>query len=673
MDFDHSFNIGNLPMANMFRLKRDSIALRVMLCSILCTPVNSQISYAQSSDLPSILEPRQPFEDTLPAPNSNPERTIVDGLNSTPPPALPTAEATSEPTAEAKANERSAQAPSEAQTARLEKTDYEYEVLNSGALHEAFATAPYAVQGEINANLIAEPPPAPINEHRPELEISGNNIQWIQGYWDFDRDLQKYVWISGLYREVPPDRQWVPGFWNESAGGYLWTSGFWGPASSAANDLVYLPQPPRSVDNGPSSPPPSPNSFWIPGEWVYVNGEYQWHAGFWTRQQENWVWQPACYIHSPRGYVYVSGYWDYEPSIRGDLYAPIAFQSPVYTQPNYYFLPRYRLARTASLLLHVFVRPGYPRYFYGNFYGPQYASIGYVPWYHASYNSAAHSPWLGYYSWKYAKQGIAFSDSMVRYESHFRSSPPARQAISLVGLSTSNINIGLQGSAVPRSFDSLVKSSIGNDYPRLTDRLPRDSSASATNGTGLAGSAVPQLSDRFTPASPDTRESAAQQLLRGGNLSSSGSPLSNRLPDNMVGQNSNNSRRSNSAFANPLTNSLTPLNAPGNSLGREPSESSRGLSSRMRSMMPAIPNFSAPSVGPTSSQGRSLPFNLPSLGSSSQGRGFGGAGSGPSSLGSGLGAGGSGSGGLGIGGGGNGGNNGVGGSGFGSRLGGRRR
>ena len=184
---------------------------------------------------------------------------------------------------------------------------------------------------------------------------------------------------------------------------------------TAAN---YLPVPPRSIDNGPSTPPPSEDHFWVPGNWEYVDGDYRWRSGYWSVSQGDWVWQPACYVYTPQGYLSVDGYWDYLPPDRGQLYAPVTFYNPVYLQPNYVYRPRYPLANAASLLLSLFIRPGYPHYYYGNFYGSSYASLGYRPWYDVGFGFGYVTPWFNNYDRLYRRSGIDFVGSMRRYENH---------------------------------------------------------------------------------------------------------------------------------------------------------------------------------------------------------------------------------------------------------------
>ena len=118
---------------------------------------------------------------------------------------------------------------------------------------------------------------------------------------------------------VPPGRQWLPGYWKQVEGGYQWVPGYWG--ATDATQVQYLPEPPASLEQGPSSPPPSPDATWAPGMWVWQSDQYRWRPGFWVITQPGWMWVPASYSWTPNGYVYNQGYWDYPLANRGIPFA----------------------------------------------------------------------------------------------------------------------------------------------------------------------------------------------------------------------------------------------------------------------------------------------------------------------------------------------------------------
>ncbi|MCA9238252.1 MAG: YXWGXW repeat-containing protein, partial [Planctomycetales bacterium] len=273
-----------------------------------------------------------------------------------------------------------------------------FEVLDRGPIHEAFAEpmVDAGLQGELPEALVPREPPEPINELAPDARPEGANVQWIPGYWMWSPDQNDFVWVSGVWRDAPPGRRWIPGYWNKVAGGFVWSPGFW--LDDGAAEIAFLPAPPDSLEQGPSSPAPAENFFWIPGCWVYQNNDYAWRAGYWYQGQENWVWTPAYYSYSPRGYVYVAGYWDRPLVQRGFLYASVYWRSPVYRNAGFYYRPR-SVVNTALLITNLFVNPYRSHYYYGGF-GPSYANLGYYPWY--AYHQRGpryYDPLFAYHRW----------------------------------------------------------------------------------------------------------------------------------------------------------------------------------------------------------------------------------------------------------------------------------
>jgi hypothetical protein len=174
-------------------------------------------------------------------------------------------------------------------TAPVPKEDVE--VLTSGPIHEAFAEA---VALDPEPGMVApKAPPALIDEIPPEEKPEGD-VQWVPGYWGWDDERNEYIWVSGIWRIPPPGRQWVPGYWTPVDQGYQWISGYW--ASVKETETEYLPEPPESVEVGPSSNAPSPDYTWIPGCWLWRDGRYAWRPGYWAVMQTDWIWVPDHYI-----------------------------------------------------------------------------------------------------------------------------------------------------------------------------------------------------------------------------------------------------------------------------------------------------------------------------------------------------------------------------------------
>ena len=88
------------------------------------------------------------------------------------------------------------------------------QVLARGPVHEAFAeTVTYNPEPGVVAS---KTPPAAIEEVPPAQRPAGTNVAWIPGYWSWDDERNDFLWVSGVWRALPPGRQWVPGYWGKS-------------------------------------------------------------------------------------------------------------------------------------------------------------------------------------------------------------------------------------------------------------------------------------------------------------------------------------------------------------------------------------------------------------------------------------------------------------------------
>jgi hypothetical protein len=266
------------------------------------------------------------------------------------------------------------------------------EVQTRGPIHEAFAR-PGELKPEASP-VVPKAPPEPIPEDPPELKPEGDNVQWISGYWSWDADRNDFVWVSGTWRVPPPDRQWVPGYWSNTREGWRWVPGFWAGTQQA--EVPLLPAPPDTLENGPSVPAPGADYAYTPGVWVCRTGRWLWRPGYWHPLEARRVWVCAHYNWTPGGYIFVDGYWDYPLEDRGLLFAPVCFAQPLWLTPGWCYRPEYTVG-IEPLLGALWVRPGLCQYYYGDWYGPRYAGLGFRPWH--AYGRAHHDPLFSYYRW----------------------------------------------------------------------------------------------------------------------------------------------------------------------------------------------------------------------------------------------------------------------------------
>ena len=275
-----------------------------------------------------------------------------------------------------------------------EPTTQDGEAQLRGPVHEAFAEQ--FNQDPVEGVVIPQKPPELIEEVPPEVRPDGRQIEWISGYWSWDDEEADFLWVSGIWREVPQGFRWLPGYWTEVENGYQWVSGTW--VSAQTEEIQYLETaPPLSLELGPVGAAPSVEHIWIPGCWNWVETHYAWRPGYWSVGQSNWIWVPAHYVCTPRGYLYSDGYWDYPFERRGLLFAPCRFQGMSQWDRPYRFTPRVIVA-VDLLPLHFWVRPNFCHYYFGDFYGDDYASRGFQPWHHFHRQRRQFDPLFAHFS-----------------------------------------------------------------------------------------------------------------------------------------------------------------------------------------------------------------------------------------------------------------------------------
>ena len=151
------------------------------------------------------------------------------------------------------------------------------------------------------------------------------------------------------------------------------------------SEIEYLPEPPATVEAGPNIAAPSADHNLVPGCWVWNQSRYAWRPGYWATAQPDWIWVPAHYVWAPRGYVFVDGYYDYSVDRRGVLFAPVYFNASVYSRQGFSYSPA-TVINPAVFASHLFLRPHYQHYYFGDYYAANYSSAGFYPWF--SYNSS---------------------------------------------------------------------------------------------------------------------------------------------------------------------------------------------------------------------------------------------------------------------------------------------
>jgi hypothetical protein len=190
----------------------------------------------------------------------------------------------------------------------------------------------------------------------------------------------------------------VPGYWREVNNGWQWVPGFWTNAQATkAQAVTYYPEPPPPPNIAPPGDIPAQDQFYVPGYWMWTGDRYVWRAGYMTRIRPGYVYVASHYRWTPFGYVFVAGYWDYAIARRGVLYAPIVVDAVV-VGPRYVYTPYYAI-RDTIVLDTLFVRASFGSYYFGDYYGPRYVSIGFEPC--VVYSRRHYEPIMVYERWVY--------------------------------------------------------------------------------------------------------------------------------------------------------------------------------------------------------------------------------------------------------------------------------
>ncbi|MCB9870524.1 MAG: YXWGXW repeat-containing protein [Planctomycetes bacterium] len=315
-------------------------------------------------------------------------------------------------------------------------TPQEPEQLGHGPIHEAFGT-PVSFDAQPGP-VVPKEPPAPVEELPPEDKPTGNSVVWIPGYWSWQAgvpddagqpgapnrpaqpapaDGGEFLWVSGLWRDAPPGREYVPGYWRKVPGGSQWVSGYW--RNTTKTDESYLPEPPRTLERGPSSKAPGDDRIWVSGNWVWRINRYVWQPGYWSMGRPDWIWVPATYVWTPGGFVYVNGYWDYPPVRRGVLYAPCRFH-PHLLRPGIVWTPSVVVSLNLAFD-HCFVGPRRHHYYFGDYYDRRYARVGYVPAFRVYHSRVAYDPIVSYRRFEHRRSDPRFFErARTNYEVRVR-------------------------------------------------------------------------------------------------------------------------------------------------------------------------------------------------------------------------------------------------------------
>lgn len=162
---------------------------------------------------------------------------------------------------------------------------------------------------------VPQEPPPPVAE-RPTRERPHARAVWTPGYWEWDQDDARFVWVAGSWRVPPAGTVWVSGRWLHDTGGWYWSPGGWQAATARATVAANQPAwrrsgPPAEHPDDTPPPAPGPDSFYVPGHYAptAAGDRLAWVPGFWSAMQPGWDWVPAHWIRRPDGWDFREGHW----------------------------------------------------------------------------------------------------------------------------------------------------------------------------------------------------------------------------------------------------------------------------------------------------------------------------------------------------------------------------
>lgn len=160
-----------------------------------------------------------------------------------------------------------------------------------------------------------EPPP-PVAERRSR-QRPGPGAIWTPGYWEWDTDDGRFVWVAGSWQVPPSGMVWQPSRWVHEARGWYFVSGTWArptdlaPSVATARPAWRTTGPPADHPDDIPPPAPGPNFFYVPGHYApdRDGDRLAWVPGFWAAVQPGWDWLPARWVRRGDGWDYRSGQW----------------------------------------------------------------------------------------------------------------------------------------------------------------------------------------------------------------------------------------------------------------------------------------------------------------------------------------------------------------------------
>ena len=100
------------------------------------------------------------------------------------------------------------------------------------------------------------------------------------------------------------------------------------------------------------------------------------------------------------------------------LFAPVYFNSPIYSRPGYYYTPSL-VVNLGMMTNHFFVGLGQRHYYFGDYYAPRYSDRGMYPWFAFSNSRFGYDPIYAHHHHQHGRWDRDWADRM-RSDYEFR-------------------------------------------------------------------------------------------------------------------------------------------------------------------------------------------------------------------------------------------------------------
>jgi hypothetical protein len=145
------------------------------------------------------------------------------------------------------------------------------------------------------------------------------------------------------------------------------------------------------------------------------------------------------------------------------LFAPVRFRQNIYARQGYHYTPT-TMIDLAVFANHLFLRPNYGHYYFGDYYGSRYSSIGFSPWFSFHSSRIGYDPFYAHQRWTYrdnSQWDTQLASNFALRQENEAIRPPRTFAEQLT-LSRQELTVENQSRVFARPLEQVAKSKEGS-------------------------------------------------------------------------------------------------------------------------------------------------------------------------------------------------------------------